>query len=46
VWELEPRGAFKLLTPLVGPIMGRRLDTVLANIKHLLEAQEMALPQA
>ena len=45
VWEMEPRGAFKLLTPLVGRIMGRRLDTVLVNIKHVLEAKEAALPQ-
>ena len=46
VWEMEPRGAFKLLTPLVGRIMGRRLDTVLTNIKHFLEAQETPLPPA
>jgi hypothetical protein len=44
--ELEPRGIFKLISPLVGRIMRRRLDTLLANIKRLLEAQEMVLPRA
>ena len=40
VWEVEPRGAFRLLAPLVGRIMGRRLDTVLSNIKRVLEAHQ------
>ena len=34
------------MAPLVAHMMGRRLATVLANIKHLLEAQETLLPQA
>ena len=38
--ELEPRGLFKLLSPLVARRMGRNLDTLLANLKRLLEAQE------
>ena len=46
VWEMEPRGAFKLLTLLVARIMARRLGTVLANFKQALEAQEAPLPQA
>jgi uncharacterized protein YndB with AHSA1/START domain len=46
VWEVEPRGVFKLMAPLFGPMMGKRLDTVLANIKRLLEAQQTPLPQA
>jgi uncharacterized protein YndB with AHSA1/START domain len=44
-WELEPRGVLKLISPLIAPMMRRRLDTVLAKIKRLLEAQEVALPQ-
>lgn len=46
MWEMEPRGVFKLLAPLVSRIMGQRLDTVLTNIKRLLEAQQTPLPQA
>jgi uncharacterized protein YndB with AHSA1/START domain len=44
LWEVEPRGVFKLLTPLLARMLGRRLDTVLANIKRLLEAHETPLP--
>lgn len=39
-WEVEPRGVFKLMTSLLARMMGRRLDTVLANLKRLLEAHE------
>ncbi|MGZ3602035.1 MAG: SRPBCC family protein [Ktedonobacterales bacterium] len=38
-WAVEPRGAFKLIGPLVVREMGRRLDMVLANAKRFLEAQ-------
>jgi hypothetical protein len=38
--ELEPRGLLKLMSPLVARMMGRNLDTLLANIKRLLEAQQ------
>ena len=44
VMELEARGIFKLMSPLVARRMGRNLDTLLTNIKHLLEAQETPLP--
>lgn len=44
IMELEPRGLFKLMSPLVARMMGRNLDTLLANIKRLLEAQEALLP--
>ncbi len=44
VWDLEPRGLFKLMSPLVARRMGRNLDTLLANIKRLLEAQQAPLP--
>ena len=43
VWEVELRGLSKLMTPLVARTMGKRLDTVLANIKRLLEAQQTPL---
>jgi uncharacterized protein YndB with AHSA1/START domain len=39
VMELESRGLFKLISPLVARMMGRNLDTLLANIKRLLEAE-------
>jgi uncharacterized protein YndB with AHSA1/START domain len=44
VMELEARGIFKLMSPLVARMMGRNLDTLLANIKRLLEAQQTPLP--
>jgi len=46
VREVELRGIFKLLAPLLARMLGRRLDMLLATIKHLLEAQETALPHA
>src|SRR5919197_2232197 len=39
VWEVEPRGAFRLMPALLARMLGGRLDTVLANLKHLLDAQ-------
>ena len=42
--ELEPHGLFKLMSPLVARMMGRNLDTLLANIKRLLEAEPSPLP--
>ncbi|HEX9134463.1 MAG TPA: SRPBCC family protein [Ktedonobacteraceae bacterium] len=44
VMELEPRGLLKLISPLVVRMMGRNLDTLLANIKRLLEAEPPPLP--
>jgi len=43
VMELEARGIFKLMSPLVARRMGRNLDTLLANIKRLLEALQTPL---
>jgi uncharacterized protein YndB with AHSA1/START domain len=39
VMELELHGLLKLISPLVARMMGRNLDTLLANIKRLLEAE-------
>ena len=44
VMELEPRGLLKLLFPLITRMMGRNLDTLLTNIKRLLEAEPSPLP--
>jgi len=44
VMELEPSGIFKLMSPLVARRMGRNLDTLLTNIKCLLEAELPPLP--
>jgi hypothetical protein len=46
VWEVEPRGAFRLMPALLACMLGRRLDMVLSNIKHLLGAQQTARPCA
>jgi uncharacterized protein YndB with AHSA1/START domain len=46
VMELEPRGLLKLLSPLIARMMGRNLDTLLANIKRLLEAEPPPHTQA
>jgi hypothetical protein len=32
LWEVEPRGVFRLMPALLARMLGRRLDTVLANI--------------
>jgi hypothetical protein len=42
--EVEPRGVFKLMTPMVARELGRRLDTAFASLKHLLEVQKTPLP--
>lgn len=42
-WEVETRGIFKLMTPMVARMGQQQEHTVWANLKHLLEAQ--ALPQ-
>jgi hypothetical protein len=39
-WELEPRGVFKLMTPIVARMGRRQEKTVWANLKHLLEEQQ------
>ena len=44
VMEMKPRGVFKLLAPLISRGFGKTLDTLLANIKRLLEAQQTSLP--
>ena len=44
VMEMKPRGVFKLLAPLISRGFGKTLDTLLANIKRLLEAQQTPLP--
>jgi uncharacterized protein YndB with AHSA1/START domain len=44
VMEMKPRGVFKLLAPLISRGFGKTLDTLLANIKRLLEAEPPPLP--
>ncbi len=45
-WDLKPRGAFKLMTPLIR-FMGRRLEErIWGSLKKLLEAQEGELGTA
>jgi carbon monoxide dehydrogenase subunit G len=39
-WELQPRGLFRLMTPMVARIGQRQEQTIWANLKRLLEAQE------
>src|SRR5207248_1671354 len=46
LWEVEPRGVFRPMPALLARMLGRRLDTVLANIKRLLEAQQTTRPCA
>ena len=46
VWEVEPRGVFRLMPALLTRMLRRRLDTVLANIKRLLDAQQTTGPCA
>ncbi len=40
VWDVEPRGVFTLLSPLLSRLLNRRLAGVLTNIKGVLEAPE------
>jgi Polyketide cyclase / dehydrase and lipid transport len=44
--EVEPRGVFKLMTPQLAGGLGQRLDTTFANLKRLLETQQIVLPRA
>jgi uncharacterized membrane protein len=44
VMKMKPRGVFKLLAPLIARGFGKSLDTLLANIKRLLEAEPPPLP--
>ena len=39
-WGLEPRGLFKLLSPMVARIGARQEQTIWTNLKRLLEGQE------
>jgi hypothetical protein len=38
LWEVEPRGLCKWMTPLIARRLEQGLDTVFANIKRLLES--------
>jgi hypothetical protein len=38
-WDVRPRGALKLITPLVGPLGRRQEKAIWSELKHLLEAQ-------
>jgi uncharacterized protein YndB with AHSA1/START domain len=41
-WQVTPRGAFRLLTPLVG-VMGRRMERgIWTGLKHMVEEDEAA----
>jgi Polyketide cyclase / dehydrase and lipid transport len=39
-WDLEPRGIFKLMTPLVARVGQRQEETIWAGLKQFLEGQE------
>ena len=45
-WELEPRGIFKLMTPLVARLGQRQEQAVWTGLKHFLEKQQTSRPQA
>jgi hypothetical protein len=38
-WQLEPRGVFKLITPLVARMGRRQEESIWANLKQFMEAQ-------
>lgn len=42
-WDLQPRGVFRLLTPLIARVGPRLERTNWANLKRFLEARESAL---
>jgi hypothetical protein len=42
-WELEPRGVFKLMTPIVARMGQRQEETIWANLNHFLEEQRTPL---
>ena len=39
-YELEPRGIFKLMTPLITRMFDQRIQQMLTNLKRLLESHE------
>jgi uncharacterized protein YndB with AHSA1/START domain len=39
-WELQPRGAFRLLTPLIARMAQRQEETIWSGLKQFMEAQE------
>ncbi len=43
-WEIEPRGVFKLMTPLIASMGQRQEKTIWTSLKRYLEAQERSLP--
>jgi hypothetical protein len=43
-WELEPRGLFKLMTPVVARTGRRQEQAIWASLKRFLDAQESPLP--
>ena len=43
-WEVEPRGVFKLMTPLIARMGQRQEEANWARLKRYLEAQERPLP--
>jgi len=43
-WELEPRGLFKLMIPVVARTGRRQEQAIWASLKRFLEAQESLLP--
>ena len=45
-WQLEPRGVFTLLIPLIGRVGQRQEATIWASLKQLLEAQQTTRPCA
>lgn len=44
-WDVKPRGVFKLMTPLIGPMGKRQEERIWASLKHYLEAPKTLLGQ-
>jgi len=43
-YDVMPRGAGKLMSPLIARMFGQRLDRTLRNLKHVLETSEATPP--
>ncbi len=39
-WDVEPRGLFKLMTPMVAHVGQRQEQIIWVNLKRVVEAQE------
>ena len=46
LWEMEPRGIFKLMAPMIARMGQRQEETIWAGLKRFLEEQETSLSHA